>query len=457
MSSDEYKAAPDAPDIKALQEEAAAEVARKKQAGEYDPAELRRIEEAALTFAQPMEDAHEAEANLRVAALTELWDAKACGVQTHRGGLAGKLLVKAKRLIHKATGFFTGIWLARQVDFNDQLVKLLLDLIPKHLDLRHRMNQTEKRLDDLEDLGRDLTVGQGHLAADLDRQVRELGAGLEALTRESGKGRSQLETLLARLQDIVEKQAAAGAISPEAAQAVAAERSASRGAAYLAFEDLHRGSREDIKARQEVYVDIFADAASDQTPLLDIGCGRGEFLELCKEKGIPAQGVDINPEMAELCRERGLKVQAGDALAYLRDLPDASLGGILAAQVIEHLTLDELSELVGLAAAKLAPGAAFAAETINPQCLTTFSGAFYLDLTHQKPIHPEAARFLWQWAGLSRVEVLNLSPYPPEHRLEMYSGAQAQDDSLAASYNRNMDRLNQLLYGYQDYAVVGRK
>jgi O-antigen chain-terminating methyltransferase len=147
-------------------------------------------------------------------------------------------------------------------------------------------------------------------------------------------------------------------------------------------------------------------------------------------------------------------VVTADGLEYLRSLPEGSLGGILMSQVIEHLTLDELSELVGLCASRLLPGGALIAETINPQCLSTFAGAFYLDLTHNKPIHPEAARFLWRWAGFGDVDILYLSPVPPEHRLQPLAsgGGEAAD-----TFNRNVERLNSLLYSHLDYAVVGRR
>ena len=126
---------------------------------------------------------------------------------------------------------------------------------------------------------------------------------------------------------------------------------------------------------------------------MDIGCGRGEFLEILKEAGLPAVGVELNPEMVSTARKKGLDVLEEDGLEYLKGLPNLSLGGIFLSQVIEHLGPGILRELVRTAFFKLAPGGALIAETINPKCLTTFSGAFYLDLSHHNPIHPEAARF----------------------------------------------------------------
>jgi len=233
-------------------------------------------------------------------------------------------------------------------------------------------------------------------------------------------------------------------------------RAASRGAAYLAFEDLHRGTREEIKRRQSVYLPHFRLSVGPEAPLLDLGCGRGEFLELCREAGLPARGVDVNPAMVAFCREQGLEVSEADVLAYLRALPEGGLGGILLSQVIEHLDLDQLTELVALCAKKLAPGGTLIAETINPQSLSTFAGAFYVDLTHNKPVHPEAARFLWRWAGLGDVQILQLSPVGPEGQLEPLPGGTGAPE-VAGAFNRNVARLNQLLYGPLDYAVVGRK
>lgn len=439
MSQDEQNAKPD---VNALMEEVERRVERKKAEGGYDPAELRRVEEAAVNIAAA-DDGAEAEVALRHAKLQDLWDAGVCGVSTHRSGVKARTILGLKRAVHKAGRFFTNVWLARQVLFNDELVKLLNVLVPQHGDLRHRMLGAERRLDDVEDLARQVFTG-------LKELQRGSEARLSALERDAADGGARVEELLARLERLLADQAAKGTVSAETVAAVSAERGRARGRSYLAFEDLHRGSREEIKSRQEVYLPYFEGA---DAPVLDLGCGRGEFLELLSERGLPARGLDINPEMAAQCRKSGLEVVEGDAVEYLRSLDDASLGGIMAAQLIEHLALDDLMELASLAARKLKDGAPFIAETVNPACLTTFSGAFYLDLTHQKPIHPEAARFLWRWAGLREVEIVFVSPYPPDHRLERFGG----EGPLADAFNRNVERLNQLLYSHQDFAVVGRR
>ncbi len=441
-------------DVAALLAEVERNVQEKKASGFYDPAEIRKVEAAAVSFDQALQDMGAAQLETQRAELNQLWNTLEWGVTTHRGGLKGRLVLGLKKLIHKISRFPLSVWQARQVRFNDELVKALNAMIPQHLNSLRHLAQSDQRLDALEDIAR----AQGQRLRDLDRHLTELAAShqsrLGALERESSSGRNQGEALLARLERIVADQARAGVVGAGAVAEVASARAASRGSAYLAFEDLHRGSREEIMSRQGVYLPYFREAARPETPVLDLGCGRGEFLEACRAAGIPARGVDLNPAMVAACREMGLDVAEGDALEHLRGLPEASLGGILMAQVIEHLTSDQLTELVSLCAGKLAPGGVLIAETINPQCLMTFAGAFYLDLTHQKPIHPEATRFLWQWAGLEKVEVLYLSPVPPEFRLERIEGP---DSGVNAIFNRNVQRLNDLLYSHLDYAVVGRK
>jgi O-antigen chain-terminating methyltransferase len=415
-----------APDIQALLQEVERAVEEKKAQGIYDPAEVRKVEEAALSFSQAADDGDAAELGFRQARLEELWDATACAVTTHRSGLAGRLIAGAKRLMHRFTRPYLNVVLARQVQFNNELIRLLSVLVINYADLRFR------------------------LPTELEEVRRDSEARLSALERETGRGHAHLDAALARLQKIVQEQG-----QDRAAQSVAQLREAERGTAYLAFEDLHRGGRREIAARQEVYLPYFKEGVGEKAPLLDIGCGRGEFLELAKSHGLNARGLDINAEMVAFCRELGLEAEQGDALDYLHGLADESLGGIFLSQIIEHLGPDELTELVNLCAAKLKSGGALIAETLNPQSLSTFAGAFYVDITHVKPIHPEAARFLWRWAGLGEVDIIHRSPVPPQNRLENYKGP--GDTDWLLSYNRNIDRLNQLLYGFLDYAVVGRK
>ena len=153
---------------------------------------------------------------------------------------------------------------------------------------------------------------------------------------------------------------------------------------YFAFEARMRGSRAEIRDRQQRYVADFADAA----PVLDVGCGRGEFLSLLREAGIDAMGVDSDPDMVDVCLSQDLSVERDDALAFLARLQDGSLGGVFAAQVVEHLPPGPLVRLLELVSAKLRPGGVFVAETMNPLSFVALKN-YFADLTHAQPLVPE--------------------------------------------------------------------
>lgn len=175
---------------------------------------------------------------------------------------------------------------------------------------------------------------------------------------------------------------------------------------WLRFADRFRGSEADIEQRQKIYATRFQGSVG----VLDLGCGRGEMLEVLRAAGIPARGVDLNPDSIAVCRSKGLEAEQADLFAYLSALPDASLGGMVCCQVVEHLPPQRLPELVRLAHAKLRTGALIAIETPNPECLAIFATHFYVDPTHRHPIPPALASFYLEEAGFGRVEIERLSP-----------------------------------------------
>lgn len=229
---------------------------------------------------------------------------------------------------------------------------------------------------------------------------------------------------------------------------------------YLGFEDRFRGSEQEIRARLSDYVPYFAGTAD----VLDVGCGRGEFLDLLKGAGVTARGLDVNPEMVEVCRARGLDAAAGDALSALRNQPDESLGGLIAVQVIEHLDPGYLSEFLQVAYYKLRPGSCLVLETINPACWVAFFESYIRDLTHVRPIHPDTLQYMLHASGFSPVEIVYRAPIAEDARLQRVTPRpehfqQAAADpltELVSAFNRNMDRLNGRLFTFQDYAAVAR-
>lgn len=229
---------------------------------------------------------------------------------------------------------------------------------------------------------------------------------------------------------------------------------------YAGFEDLFRGSEVEIASRLSDYVPIFA-AASD---VLDVGCGRGEMLELLRDAGVSARGVDLNHEMVRRCRDKGFAVTQADGLSYLRSSGPASLGGLIATQVVEHLQPDYLIRFLEAAADALRPGAPIVLETINPACWSAFFDSYLRDLTHVQPVHPDTLKYLVTAAGFNEATIQWRSPYPDSGKLERIPdavrAAAAADLTLApliTTVDRNADRLNALFFGHRDFAVVARR
>jgi len=220
---------------------------------------------------------------------------------------------------------------------------------------------------------------------------------------------------------------------------------------YVGFEDAFRGSSDDIQRRLRDYVPIFA-GTSD---VLDIGCGRGEFLALLREGGVTARGIDLNDAMVAVCREKGFEATKADALSYLRGVPPGSLGGLFAAQVVEHLEPAYLTRLLEAAFDALRPGAPIVLETINPACWFAFFESYIRDITHVRPLHPDTLKFLLIASGFQQIEIRYRAPYPEHEKLQPLAASTALGDSID-TINANVEKINRLLFTHLDYAAIGR-
>ncbi|HKB10802.1 MAG TPA: class I SAM-dependent methyltransferase [Vicinamibacterales bacterium] len=230
---------------------------------------------------------------------------------------------------------------------------------------------------------------------------------------------------------------------------------------YVGFEDQFRGSDATIREQVRPYVAIFAGRSN----VVDIGCGRGELLAELNAAGVTARGVDANEEMAAVARSRGLDAITGDALAFLQALPDESLGGLAATQVIEHLEPAYLLRLIHTAAAKLAAGAPIVLETINPACWLAFFSSYIRDLTHVRPVHPDTLQYLLRASGFTRVEIRYSAPVPQQVRMQtidlppdVLNAADPASRALATlahTVNANAAILNNLMFTHLDYAAIG--
>jgi len=214
-------------------------------------------------------------------------------------------------------------------------------------------------------------------------------------------------------------------------------------ALYVKFADLFRGTREDIKKRQAIYLPLIqaAKAGTKSSPVIDVGCGRGEWIELLKENQLSACGVDHNAVIIKECLERKLDVIEADIIHYLQKLKPNSAGAITCFHVIEHLPLNIMIQLFDETFRLLKPGGVAIYETPNPENLIVGACNFYLDPTHRNPLPPALTGFLLESRGLSRIEIKRLHPFPDNNRIT------GKEQEL-------LNRCNELFYGFQDYAVI---
>jgi 2-polyprenyl-3-methyl-5-hydroxy-6-metoxy-1,4-benzoquinol methylase len=206
---------------------------------------------------------------------------------------------------------------------------------------------------------------------------------------------------------------------------------------YGKFAEKFRGPEEYVKNGQRIYLPDF----SGRQSVLDIGCGRGEFLEMMRDAGVPARGIDLSEESVAICRAKGLNAEVADLFLYLNELQEASLDGIFCSQVVEHLAPERLPEMIKLCAASLARGGVIAIETPNPECLAIFATHFYLDPTHTRPVPSALLAFYMEEFGVGRIETRKLAPAVDS----MPSLAE-----LPAAFRDGF-------FGALDYAILGKK
>ena len=263
-----------------------------------------------------------------------------------------------------------------------------------------------------------------------DVVLKMIDGTLEEVDR-GDAARARAEQTLVELEERLTRVERRGPGGAPAQQTVAAQPAAAAVPDYFAFEARMRGSTADVRERQRPYVDDFRDAA----PVLDVGCGRGELLGLLRDEGIEARGIDADADMVAYAKGEGLDVEQADALAHLESLPDGSLGGIFAGQVVEHLPPAVLFRFLELAAKKLRPGGLLVAETINPLSPLALR-SYFADLTHAQPLVPETLSLLAAQAGFRDVQTRFLNA--PRH---------ADDVD---------ERIREILFAPLDYAIVAR-
>jgi len=215
---------------------------------------------------------------------------------------------------------------------------------------------------------------------------------------------------------------------------------------YVNFENQFRGTRALVMDRLRVYLPLLREhmLGTEDMPALDVGCGRGEWLELLARERLKASGVDQNWVMVEMCRRFGLQAEQGNVLAYLKTLENSSVGVVTGFHIVEHLSLEVTVALLDETVRVLKPGGMAIFETPNPANLLVASNTFFLDPTHKRPLPSALLRFLAEARGLRKVRVLPLHPYPESFKIDEPAGELTK-------------RFNDYFYGAQDYAIIGFK
>jgi O-antigen chain-terminating methyltransferase len=385
-------------------------------------------------------------------------------LSSHRGGFFGKLIVKLKqRFLRVLWESLLKEYLTSEREYQTNLVRFLND-VSKYIGARDSSVFWElirkidydvgKSLERIERINDDQTAAMRALERRtqeaLDAALRRMQAG-GMLDQHEEKLRV-LESVTRGLEGVVSKLP----VTQQLPTATVSDqpRQAAGDFSYLLLENRFRGSEQEISRRLEIYPPIFAGA---KKPVLEIGSGRGELQILLKKAGISSYGVDMDEAMIAAASEKGCDVKLGDGIAHLRGLPDKSLGGLIAIQVVEHLSRQTLQELFTLSAKKVEKGGRIVFETINPRSLLALSSNYFRDPTHVWPLHPDTLEYCAQLAGLKVVDIRLLSP--------VAAGAQLQEIAIDENFpprwagalqsvNQNIKQLNSWLYGSQDYCII---
>jgi SAM-dependent methyltransferase len=373
-------------------------------------------------------------------------------IVTHRGGLLGKVIVKVKRkFVSFLRNAFLNEYLASERAFNEHLVRYLNE-VGRYVDARdtHIFVELIRKIDT--DVGR---VREGLTRVDDEKSaaIFALGTQSEAASKDLINRIGLVDTMVRGLEGMV-------ANLPRYRDAEPPLASAQEGGApagdlsYLLLENRYRGGEDEIARRIAIYPEIFQGAPGR---VLEIGSGRGELQRLFKQRGIVSYGVDLDVVMVNVANANGCDTQYGEGIAHLRSLADSSLGGIIAVQVVEHLTREQLKELCELAKRKVKPGGKIVFETINPQSVVALSSNYFRDPTHVWPMHPDTLGYIATLSGLKIAETRYLSPVAVSHLLKEVPVDPTYSAPLADAMQRlnaNVRQLNSLLYGFQDYCLI---
>ena len=277
---------------------------------------------------------------------------------------------------------------------------------------------------------------QQQLRSEIDEQVQQL------VLRQQ-RTHDELAAQEARLRLLLEEVSRNGNTIQDSslAQIAADESDHLLDGFYASFEDQFRGERQEVRRRLQVYVPILKEARIT-CDVVDIGCGRGEWLELLESEGIKAQGVDRNRIFVEECRRAGLTVIEADALTHLRNLPSESLNALTSFHLVEHMRFEALINLLDEMVRTLRHGGLLILETPNPENLLVGGCNFYADPTHRRPIPSQTLQFLLESRGLHDIKILKLRPW---------------DEARIEGDSEIVRRFNDMFYCAPDYGIIATR
>lgn len=375
-----------------------------------------------------------------------------------RGLHTYKRLLKLKKAFEKIPGIrWLNQYLYNFVHLNHfirQIQSQSLELKKYQLDLQHQLEAYERNFEKLSEVQEIVEQNRG--------EVKEAIAELKTKQQcAESKNTRELELALQSIAELRAKSAVSESTSnsaenaapvPKAAKAVNSSPENNGSAKtyyqidYFDFENHFRGSQEHIKKVQEVYLPYF----KGRKHVLDLGCGRGEFIELLKENNVGVTGVDRYLPYVEYLKLKKLPIVCADVFQYLKE--QKNVDGIFVCQVVEHLTIEQILELIHMAYEKLVPGSYLVMETQNPQTLSIFTHGFYIDPSHNHPVHPLTLKYLAEKEGF-QTEIL----YTESSRMPEHIPAIRPNDPEYAEFNAAMARLSEEMYGSQDYAIIAKK
>jgi len=391
-------------------------------------------------------------------------------ITSHRPGVLGRMIVKFKRkLVHVIWDSLLRDYFNAEREYQSHLVRFLNDVssqigargssmfwelvrkidvdVGKTLERIERGN--DQQMAELRSTERRLAESTGSSLI----EIRDWIQRVHSMTAQHEDQLKVLDSVARGLESVVGR---IGAPTREPTSAPEGDQKPISDPSYLILENRFRGSEAEIASRLKIYPPIFAESQPTK-PVLEIGAGRGELQSLFREGGVPSFGVDTDAAMVEAACAKGLEVKLMDGLACLREAEDRSLGGVIAVQVVEHLTREQQRELFDLCRSKVQPGGRVIFETINPRSLLALSSNYFRDPTHVWPQHPDTLGFAMSMAGLQVLETRMLSPVAAEAQLRPLEVEEYMTPRWAAMIERlnsNLTQLNDLIYGCQDFCIV---